>query len=57
MLENTCIIKPFLWHKKRNSWVKEWFGKQSPGVSGVVVRSWKGKVGKVLNTQLNLGTD
>ena len=57
MLENTCMIKPFLWHKKRNSWVKEWFGKQSPGVSGVVVRSWKGKVGKVLNTKLNLGTD
>ena len=31
MLENNCLMNPFLWHKKRNSWVKVWFEMQSLG--------------------------
>jgi hypothetical protein len=46
MLKNNCKVKPFLWHIKRNSWVKVWFEMQRPGVSGVDVRSWKSNSGK-----------
>ena len=41
------MVKPFMRHKNRNSWVKVWF--ERLGVSGVAVRNLKLKVGKVLN--------
>ena len=43
------MVKPFMWHKNRNSWVKVWFEMERLEVSGVAVRNLKVKVGKVLN--------
>ena len=46
------MVKAFICHKNKNSWVKVWFEMERLGVSGVAGRNWKVKVGKVLNLEV-----